>query len=148
MLLHFWRDVYGMPILPCLEVVSTVFGLYRHTPWHNYAFKAFSTDGNRSGESNLASICQGAPCSSSSSDRSSNSALEKSVKKRFPDKKNIFDARSMLSLARFLANIRSHFDKLRSKAHVVVCTVKCLVALDAKFARLCRIRLQDASTAY
>ena len=41
----------------------------------------------------------------------------------------------MPSLARFLANIRPHFDQLRFDAHAVVCMDKSLFAVTAKFGK-------------
>ena len=41
----------------------------------------------------------------------------------------------MTSLARFLANIRPHFDQLRSDAHAVVCMNKRLFAVTANFGK-------------
>ena len=41
----------------------------------------------------------------------------------------------MPSLARFLANIRPHFDQLRSDAHAVVCMDKSLFAITNNFGK-------------
>ena len=98
------------------------------------------TDDDSYRESELAITRQGAPYhwySSSSSDRTSNSASENSVNTWFSAENIICDARPMPSLARFLANIRPHFDQLRSDAHAVVCMDKSLFAITADFGKAC-----------
>ena len=125
------------PPAPCSEsdAILAVFGHHRHMQQHINATMLIFTDDDSDRETELAIKRQGAPYASSSSDRSSNSATENSVNTWFSDKNIICDARSTLSLARFLANIRPHFEQLRSDAHAVVCMDKSMFAITANFGK-------------